>query len=68
MRIIVTIIVTIISLQIPYSVFGQSTFSTNEYSRFLGNNKDLSSDEFLSRHAPLTTYYSGRETVLSQEM
>ncbi len=46
---------------IPFHSFAQSTFSFQEYSSFLESNRNLTREDLLPRHAPKTTYYSGRQ-------
>ena len=50
---------------IPCPALGQIHFSLQEYSRFLQDNLDLSSQDLLCRHAPAHSYYLGRESDAS---
>ena len=62
MRFFLYLVVAAVSFCIPCVTYAQSTFSVEEYSLFLENNENLTGEALLTRHAPLSTYYSGRET------
>jgi len=62
MKFIQVCIVIIISCCIPFISYAQSSFSIGEYSRFLEDNRDLTGEQALSRHAPKTTYYRDIES------
>ena len=62
MKTVPVFILSLILFSLPCVVGAQSTFSADEYQQFLQNNTNLTSNELLSRHAPKTTYYTGKES------
>lgn len=65
MRFFLYLIVAAVSCCIPSVTFAQSTFSVEEYGLFLQNNENLTGEALLTRHAPLSTYYSSCKNTQS---